>query len=201
MTRKVCVVVTARPSYSRIKSVLQAIEARPDLDLQLVVAASAVLDRYGNTVRHIAEDGFEIAAKVHTVLEGEDLVSMVKTTGMGLIELTTVFDNLRPDVVVTVADRYETIATAISASYMNIPLAHVQGGEVSGSVDDKVRHAITKLANLHFVATQGAKERVIRMGEDPDTVYMTGCVGSEIIASVEANTAHRCSKNCYFPCH
>ncbi len=184
MARKVCVVVTARPSYSRIKSALRAIVERPDLELQLVVAASALLDRYGNTARYIEDDGFPIAARVHMVLEGENLVTMAKTTGLGLLELATVLDNLQPDIVVTIADRYETIATAIAASYMNIPVAHVQGGEVTGSIDEKVRHAVTKLANVHFVASQKAAERVTRMGEDPGTVFVTGCPSIDLAADV-----------------
>ena len=184
MTRKVCVVVTARPSYSRIKAALRAIADHPDLELQLVAAASALLDRYGNTIRYIEQDGFEIAARVYMVLEGENLAAMAKTTGLGLIELATAFDNLKPDVVVTIADRYETLATAVAASYMNIPVAHVQGGEVTGSIDEKVRHAVTKLSNLHFVATEKAAERVIRMGEDPATVFVTGCPSIDLAAEV-----------------
>lgn len=121
--RKISVVVSARPSYSRIKTALQAIKDHPELELQLVVGASALLDRYGNAVDYIEKDGFDIASKVYMVLEGENLTSMAKTTGLGLLEITTAFDNLRPDIVVTVADRFETIATAIAASYMNIPVS------------------------------------------------------------------------------
>lgn len=182
--RKVCVVVTARPSYSRIKSALHAIGAHPDLELQLVVAASALLHDYGNTVSYIEQDGFNIAARVYMVLEGENPTTMAKTTGLGLIELATVFDNLKPDVVVIIADRYETMATAVAASYMNIPVAHVQGGEVTGSIDEKVRHAVTKLSNLHFVATKKAAELVIRMGEDPATVFVTGCPSIDLAAEI-----------------
>jgi len=184
MRRKVCVLVTARPSYSRIKTALQAIKQHADLDLQLVVAASALLDRYGMAVRDIEQDGFEIATRVHMVLEGGNLTAMAKTTGLGMLELATVFDNLKPDVVVTVADRFETIATAIAASYLNIPVAHVQGGEVTGSIDEKVRHAVTKLADLHFVASRKAAERVVRMGEDPATVHVTGCPSIDLAADV-----------------
>jgi UDP-hydrolysing UDP-N-acetyl-D-glucosamine 2-epimerase len=187
--RRVCVVVTARPSYSRIKSALRAIQEHPDLELLLVVAASALLDRYGMAVRTIEAEGFPIAARVYMVLEGENLATMAKTTGLGLLELATVFDNLKPDVVVTVADRYETLSTAVAASYMNIPVAHVQGGEVTGSIDEKVRHAVTKLADLHFVSTEKAAERVIRMGEDPAKVFVTGCpsidLATEVLASPE----------------
>ena len=185
--RKVCVVITARPSYSRIKTALRAIQAHPELELQLVVGASALLDRYGTAVRYIEDDGFPIAARVYMVLEGENLASMAKTTGLGLLELATVFDNLKPDVIVTVADRYETLATAVAASYMNIPLAHVQGGEVTGSIDEKVRHAVTKLSNLHFVSTQASAERVVKMGEEPATVFVTGCPSIDLAAEVLAN--------------
>jgi len=184
MKRKVCVVVTARPSYSRIKTALKAIEEHPHLELQLVVAASALLERYGSAVRYIEDDGFKISARVYMVLEGENLASMAKTTGLGLLELATVFDNLRPDVVVTVADRYETLATAVAASYMNIPVAHVQGGEVTGSIDEKVRHAVTKLADLHLVSSKNAAERVIKMGEDPASVHITGCPSIDLAARV-----------------
>ncbi len=187
MRRKVCVVVTARPSYSRIKTALKAIAGHPELELQLVVAASALLDRYGMAIRYMEEDGFEVAARVYMVLEGENLTAMAKTTGLGLLELATVFDNLKPDVVVTVADRYETLATAVAASYMNIPIAHVQGGEVTGSIDEKVRHAVTKLSDLHFASTRQAAERLIRMGEDPSTVFVTGCPSIDLAAEALAD--------------
>jgi UDP-hydrolysing UDP-N-acetyl-D-glucosamine 2-epimerase len=184
MKRKVCVVITARPSYSRIKTALCAIARHPDLDLQLVVAASALLDRYGSVFQNIQDDGFTIDARVYSVLEGENPTAMAKTTGIGLLELATVFDNLRPDIVVTVADRYETMSTAVAAAYMNIPVAHVQGGEVTGSIDEKVRHAVTKLADVHLVATQKAAERVIRMGENPSTVFVTGCPSIDLVAEI-----------------
>ena len=182
--RKICVVVTARPSYSRIKTALKAIQEHPELELQLVVAASALLERYGSAINYIEQDGFTIAAKVFNVLEGENLTAAAKTTGIGILELSTVFDNLKPDIVVTVADRFETMATAIASSYMNIPLAHIQGGEVTGNIDEKVRHAITKLADYHFTASEGAKERVIKLGENPDTVFNTGCPSIDLAAGV-----------------
>lgn len=182
--RKVCVVVTARPSYSRIKTVLDAIRAEPGLALQLVVAASALLDRYGSVVEQIEADGFAIDSYVYMVLEGENPTTMAKTTGIGIMELSTAFHNLKPDVVVTVADRYETIATAIAASYSNTPVAHIQGGEVTGSIDEKVRHAVTKLSDLHFVSTELAGSRVLRMGEATDRVFVTGCPSIDIAATI-----------------
>ena len=187
--RKICVVVTARPSYSRIRTALRAIQQHPDLELQLVVAASALLDRYGNAIQSIERDGFPIAARVYMVVEGENLVTSAKSTGLGLVELATVFDNLKPDAVVTIADRYETLANAVAAAYMNIPVVHVQGGEVTGSIDEKVRHAVTKLSNLHLVSTKGAAERVRRLGEAPETVVVTGCPSIDIAAEVADNPA------------
>ena len=184
MPRKICVVVTARPSYSRIKTALTAINNHPDLELQLVVAASALLDRYGTAVQYIEDDGFKVSAKVQMVLEGANLATMAKTTGIGLMELATVLDNLKPDIVVTVADRYETMATAVAAAYMNIPVAHVQGGEVTGSIDEKVRHAITKLADIHLVSSEQAAERVIHLGENPETVFVTGCPSIDLALEV-----------------
>lgn len=186
--RKVCIVITARPSYARIKTVLEAVRDHPHLDLQLVVGASALLERYGPVVDVIRADGFEPDAVVYMVVEGENLVTTAKSTGLGVVELATIFDNLKPDIVISVADRYETIATAIAASYLNIPLAHVQGGEVTGSIDEKVRHAVTKLANLHFVANERAAERVIRMGEDPNTVFTTGCPSVDLACRVMAES-------------
>ena len=188
MSRDICVAVTARPSYSRIKSALRAIERHPDLNLQLVVGASALLHRYGDTIDYIDRDGFPIAARVYMVVEGENPIASAKSTGLGLVELATIMDNLKPDIVVTIADRYETLATAVAASYMNLPVAHVQGGEVTGSIDEKVRHAVTKLSNLHFVATSKAAERVVRMGEDPQAVFVTGCPSIDLAVSIMEST-------------
>jgi len=182
--RKVAVVVTSRASYARIKSAIAAIHQSRDLELQLIVGASALLEKYGSSVDGIEKDGFPVAARVYMVLEGENPVTMAKTTGIGVMELSTIFDNLKPDVVLSVADRHETIATAIAATYSNIPLGHVQGGEVSGSIDEKVRHAVTKFANFHFVSSERAAERVIKMGEDPGSVFVTGCPSLDLTREV-----------------
>ncbi|MFN9110918.1 MAG: UDP-N-acetylglucosamine 2-epimerase [Bacteroidota bacterium] len=186
--RKIAVVVTARPSYSRIKTALKAIQEHPELELQLIVAASALLDRYGTAVNYMEKDGFQIHSKVYNVLEGESPMSMAKTTGLGIIELSTVFNNLNPDLIITIADRYETMSTAIAASYMNIPLIHIQGGEVTGNIDEKVRHAITKLSDVHLVASDDAAERVIKMGENPESVFVTGCPSIDLAEEIFPNT-------------
>lgn len=187
--RKVCVVITARPSYSRVKTALDAIRANPNLELQLVVAASALLDRYGNVAEQISRDGFRIDARVSMVLEGENATSMAKTTGIGMIELATVFDSLSPDMVLTIADRYETLATATAAAFMGIPLVHLQGGEVTGSIDERVRHAITKLADLHLTSSDAAADRVVRMGEKPSAVFNTGCPSIDLAAQARSHPA------------
>jgi UDP-hydrolysing UDP-N-acetyl-D-glucosamine 2-epimerase len=173
--RKICVVVTARPSYSRIKSALQAIHAHKDLELQVVVTGSTLLEKYGAVWKTMQDEGMPLTRRIYTVYEGENPVTSAKSTGMAVTELATAFDGLRPDAVVTIADRYETLATSIAAAYMNIPLVHVQGGEITGSIDEKVRHSNTKLADLHFTATDRARQNVVRLGEHQGVVFNTGC--------------------------
>jgi UDP-hydrolysing UDP-N-acetyl-D-glucosamine 2-epimerase len=180
--RKICVVVNSRANYGRIKSAMRAITNHPNLKLQLLVGASALLHRFGSVIDVIRADGFEPTAVVHSIVEGETPTTMAKSTGLGILELASQFENIKPDVVLTVADRFETIATAIAASYMNIPVAHTQGGEVTGSIDESVRHAVTKLAHIHFPASQRAYEFLLRMGEDPKTVHLTGCPAMDVVA-------------------
>lgn len=182
--RKICVVITARPSYARIKTALSAIQNHPNLELQLVLAGSALLSRYGDVSKIIEKDGFSAVERIYNIIEGESPTSMAKTTGMAIMELSTAFYNLKPDIVVTIADRFETIATSIAASYQNITLAHIQGGEVTGNIDEKVRHANTKLADIHLVASDDARQRVIKMGEAEDTVMNTGCPSMDLAREV-----------------
>lgn len=172
--RRVLVVITARPSYSRIKSALVALKARPDVELLIVAAASALVTRYGRIVDQIRADGFEVAAEVSSVVDGDTLADSVLSTGLLLTQLSGTFARLKPDVVVTIADRHETIATAIAASYQHIPLVHIQGGELTGSIDNKVRHAVSQLADYHCVSTQAAGERV-RARRPKAVVEVTGC--------------------------
>ncbi len=182
--RKVCVVVGSRANYSSIKSVMHAVQDHPALQLQVVAGASALLDRFGAVVETVEADGFKPDARVLMIIEGETPTTMAKSTGLGLLELPTVFENLQPDVVVTVGDRFETMATAIAAAYMNIPLAHTMGGEISGTIDENIRHAVTKLSHIHFPANLGAAERIIRMGEDPSVVHVVGCPRIDLVAEI-----------------
>ena len=185
--KKICVVVNSRANYGRIKSALSAIADHESLELQLIVGASALLYRFGRVVDVIERDGFQVAAKLYSILEGETPATMAKSTGLGITELATLFETLQPDVVLTVADRFETLATAVASSYMNIPLAHTQGGEVTGSIDESVRHAISKLAHIHFPATELAKENLIRMGEKATMVFNVGCPAIDAIANIDLN--------------
>lgn len=182
--KKICVVVGSRANYSSIKSVMRAVQNHPDLELQVVAGASAVLDRYGAVVEIMERDGFKADAKLFMLVEGETPATMAKSTGLGLIELPTIFETLRPDVVLTVGDRFETMATTLAAAYMNIPLAHTMGGEVSGNIDENIRHAVTKFANIHFPACEDARERIIKLGERPETVHNTGCPRMDIVAEI-----------------
>ncbi|MDQ5821935.1 MAG: UDP-N-acetylglucosamine 2-epimerase [Actinomycetota bacterium] len=182
--KRVCVVVGSRANYSSIKSAMRAIRDHPELELQLVVGASALLDRYGTALDVIEADGFEPDERVFMLIEGETPGTMAKSTGLGLLELPTAFERLEPDVVITVGDRFETMATALAATYMNIPLAHTMGGEVSGNIDESIRHAVTKFAHLHFPASAGAAERIVRLGEDPEAVHMVGCPRMDLVAEV-----------------
>jgi UDP-hydrolysing UDP-N-acetyl-D-glucosamine 2-epimerase len=182
--RKVCVFIGSRANYSSIKSLLRAVQAHPALTLQLVVGASALLDRFGAVVDVIEADGFSPDARVTMIVEGETPATMAKSTGLGLLELPTMFDLLKPDVVVSVGDRFETMSTAIAASYMNIPLAHTMGGEISGTIDESIRHAVTKLAHLHFPANAAAAERIIRMGEPSETVHVVGCPRIDLVSEI-----------------
>lgn len=181
--RKVCIVVGSRANYSSIKAVMRAVDQHPDLELQVVAGASALLDRYGAVIDVIERDGFKVAGKVFMLVEGETPATMAKSTGLGLIELPTLFEQLRPDVVLTVGDRFETMSTTLAAAYMNIPLAHTMGGEVSGNIDENIRHAITKFANIHFPACEDARQRIIRLGEQPETVHNVGCPRMDLVAA------------------
>lgn len=187
--RKICVVITARPSYSRIKTALTAIEKHPELELQLVITGSALLEKYGSVITQIENDGFRVANRLFNVLEGNSPAVAVKTTGLALLELSTIFEQMKPDAVVTIADRFETMSTAVSASYMNIPLVHIQGGEVTGNIDEKVRHAITQLSDIHFVSSENARQKVIQMGKNADSVFNTGCPSIDMAIDIQENSA------------
>lgn len=173
--RKICIVTGNRSDYSRLKSVIRAVGDYPDLELTLIASASHLLDDFGKTIDNIKKDGFKIDYMVRSIIEGEDLVSMTKSVGLGVLEFPSIFEQDMPDIVLIVGDRFDVYSVAISAALMNIPLAHIQGGEVTGTIDESIRHSITKLAHIHFPSTQESAERIIKMGEIPDRVFNVGC--------------------------
>lgn len=185
MMRKICVVIINRANYGRLKPLLKEIQNHPNLELQLVVGSSMLIHRFGNGIEIIKKDGFDVDATLYMHIEGESNLTMAKSVSVGLGELTSIFDRLKPDMVLTHADRYETIAAAIAASYMNIPVIHTLGGEITGTIDEHVRHAVTKLSHIHFVAHKYAKERVIQMGERPEMVFNVGNPSLDIIKEMD----------------
>lgn len=191
--RRVCVVITARPSYSRVKTVLKALQARPDVELQIIACASAVVWRYGRVADVIREDGFHVTETISSVVDGDSTAETAISTGLLLVQISGALERLKPDVVVTIADRHETLATAIAASYQHIPLCHIQGGEVTGSIDDKVRGAVTQLADIHCVSSRLAALRVRRQRFDYPgevnvwpSVEVTGCPSIDLAAEAKS---------------
>ena len=179
--RKICVVINNRANYARIKYFLKAAQKNSRIELSVILGASANLQRYGELNQTLKKDGFNPKYKISTIVEGENPIAMAKSTALSIIELSSIFEKIKPDIVLTVADRFETLATAIASSYLNIFLAHTQGGEVSGSIDESVRHSITKLAHIHFPSTKRSKEFLIKMGEEKKNIFLTGCPSIDIL--------------------
>ena len=178
--RKVCVVLVDRANYGRLKPVLLSITERPELQLQLVAAGTMVLERFGHPVQNVKNDGFTVDGEIYIELEGSTPATMAKSLGFAVVEFSSEFQRLKPDVVMLIGDRYEALAAALAAAYMNICIVHIQGGEVSGSIDESARHAITKLAHYHFPSTKRSADYLVRMGESPDSILGVGCPSSDI---------------------
>ncbi len=189
--KKVCVFVGSRANYSSIKSVMMAVKEHPELELQLVIGASAVLDRFGKVEDLIIKDGFKPDFTFHNIVEGENPVTMAKSTGLGLIEASMIFNNLKPDFLVVVGDRFEMMSVTIAAAYMNIRIAHTMGGEVTGTIDESIRHAISKFAHVHFAASEDAKERILKLGEENDYVYNVGCPRMDLVLNELKNDSQK----------
>ncbi len=178
---KVCIVLVDRANYGRMHPVMREIDRDDQLELITVCAGTMLLERFGQAVRVVKNDGFKIDGQVFMEVEGSTPTTMAKSIGIGIIEFSTEFQRLKPDIILLIGDRYESLAAAIASVYMNIPVAHIQGGEVSGSIDESARHAITKFAHLHFPATRRSEEYILRMGERPDCVLNVGCPSGDYI--------------------
>ena len=179
--KNIAVVLVDRANYGRMKPVMQELQRHPDINLQIVVTGTMLLDRFGKAVEVVQNDGFPVDERVYIELEGSVPTTMVKSMGLAIIELGSAFDRLRPDFVLVIGDRYEAMGASIAAVYQNICLIHVQGGEVTGSIDESTRHAITKLAHYHFPATQQSARNIIKMGESADHVFWQGCPSADVV--------------------
>jgi UDP-N-acetylglucosamine 2-epimerase (non-hydrolysing)/GDP/UDP-N,N'-diacetylbacillosamine 2-epimerase (hydrolysing) len=183
--KNICVVTGYRSDYTKLKSVLHAISTMDGLHIQIVVFGAHLLGDHGHTFENIESDGYVIAHKCATNIEGDTPLTMSKSIGFATIELASAFEKLDPDIVLIVGDRYEILAAAIAASIGNIPVAHIQGGEVSGTIDETIRHTITKLSHVHFPSTELSKKRVLLLGEDPTRVFNVGCPAVDYIKNIE----------------
>lgn len=179
--KKILFFIGSRANYSSIKSVMEEVNKRKNLKLQIILGASGLIDKYGDLSKSIQNDGFKINKKIYFLVEGENLITMAKSTGLGLIGIADALAELKPDIVFTVGDRFETMATTLAASYMNIPLAHTMGGEVSGTIDESIRHAITKFAHIHFPASKDAAVRIFKLGERKETIFNYGCPRIDLV--------------------
>jgi len=183
--RKICVVLVDRANYGRLKPVMKAIAAHPKLQLQVLAAGTMVLERFDQPVNVVRKDGFTVDGEIYIELEGSTPATMAKSVGFGVVEFASEFQRLKPDVVLLIGDRYEALSASIAAAYMNLCVVHIQGGEVSGSIDESARHAMTKFAQFHFPSTRRSAEYITRMGERPDTILGVGCPSSDIARELD----------------
>jgi GDP/UDP-N,N'-diacetylbacillosamine 2-epimerase (hydrolysing) len=186
VTRKICYVSGTRADFGLMQSTLEAIYANKSFDLSLIVTGMHLSDQYGMTVKDIEASGLPIAARIPVDVESPTGASMAKNIGGMLSAMVDVLVSERPDIVLLLGDRGEMLAAALAAIHLSIPIAHIHGGERSGTVDEPVRHAISKLANFHFVATAQARDRLVRMGEFPEHVWVTGAPGLDGIEALAA---------------
>ena len=175
MKRRIAVVTTSRADYSHLYWPLRLLSEHPDVDLQLIAMASHLSPEFGATVREIERDGFAIAVRSETLLSSDSDVGMAKSIGVAVLSLADALGAMRPDLLLLIADRYEMLAPASVALALRIPIAHIEGGEISeGAIDDAVRNALTKMSHIHFTSTENARARVIAMGEEPWRVHRAG---------------------------
>jgi len=183
--RKICVVTTTRAEYGLLKPLLSQIENDPALQLQLLVSGTHLSPEHGDTYKEIEKD-FHITQKIPMQLQSDDALSTSRAMAQLQIDVTKTLQDLQSDIVIVLGDRYEIMAVAIATMILHIPLAHIHGGETTeGAIDEAIRHSITKMAHLHFPATQEYAERVIQLGEDPKRVFQVGALGVENIQTLK----------------
>jgi len=182
MTRKICVITGARAEYGLLRWVMQGIKDDPKLQLQILATGMHLSPEFGLTYREIEQDGFRIDRKVEMLTSSDTPVGVAKSIGLGMIGMADALHELEPDLVVVLGDRFEIFAAASAALVARIPLAHLHGGETTeGAFDEALRHSITKMSHLHFVATEEYRRRVIQLGEQPERVFLVGGLGVDAI--------------------
>jgi UDP-N-acetylglucosamine 2-epimerase (non-hydrolysing)/GDP/UDP-N,N'-diacetylbacillosamine 2-epimerase (hydrolysing) len=175
MKRTIAVVTSSRADYSHLYWPLHDLAQHPDVDMKLIVLGAHLAPQFGETVKEIENDGFPIAARLECLLSSDTDVGMAKTLGVAVLALADLLGQMRPDLLLLIADRYEMLAPASVALTLRIPIAHIEGGEISeGAIDDAVRNALTKMSHIHFTSTEGARARVVAMGEEPWRVHRAG---------------------------
>lgn len=190
--RTICFPITSRIHWARQKRLLGVLNEHPEIDLKIVVAGSILLEKYGERfLPEIEASGLVITDTLHNVVEGGNHVTMAKTAGLTALEITNTLYKLKPDIVVIRGDRFEMLAIAMVAAYLNIPIAHIEGGDLSGTIDESVRHAITKLSHIHFVTNEDSRKRVIQMGENPERVHNVGSLDIEFAVGVRKKISSR----------
>jgi len=188
MTRKIAVLTGSRSGYSNLYWVLKEIQARPSLELQLLVTGMHLSPEFGLTYRQIEEDGFPIHEKLEILLSGDSATAISTSIGLGLIRFSGSLENCRPDILVLLGDRFETLAAAIAAQVARIPVAHIGGGHrTEGAIDEAIRHSITKMSHLHLTDMPVYRDRVVQMGEQPHRVFITGVAGLDGIQRMRLN--------------
>jgi GDP/UDP-N,N'-diacetylbacillosamine 2-epimerase (hydrolysing) len=177
MTRRICYVTGTRADFGLMLTSLQAIQAHPDLELDLVVTGMHLSDAHGQTVQEIRDAGLPIRVEFPVPLDSATGATMARNLGRMIMAFVDEWNKDRPDLVLLLGDRGEMLAGAIAAIHLNLPIVHIHGGERSGTVDEPIRHAISKLSHYHFVATAASRQRLIGMGECPDAIWVTGAPG------------------------
>lgn len=184
---KIAFAITTRGNYAKIKGLLDLVSKDKKFEPQIILGGMIVLEKYGRVLDLVDNKNFKYVKNVNFVVEGESLLSMTKSSGLACFEFGNVFNEIKPDLVVIIGDRFECLPIAMAASYLNISIAHIEGGETSGSVDEKIRHAITKLSNYHFVCSNQARKFVIKMGEYKKNVYNVGSTSFDEFRKINLN--------------
>jgi UDP-hydrolysing UDP-N-acetyl-D-glucosamine 2-epimerase len=183
--KNICVALTNRTNYSKLKTVLFALRNIPDVQSRIVLSSTILLDRYGNGYQDLLRDGFEIDKQIDCILMNDSHEAMAKTVGLSIIEHSTYFQWRKPDLLIIVGDRFDMLAPAVAASMMNIPIAHIQGGELSGTIDNVIRDVITRFASLHFVATEQSALNLVGYGVPQERVFDYGCPAVEYVSQID----------------